>query len=356
VSTAPGREQPWAYGSHDGTALSAAFVYDGLGRLAGPTSGPARSHAVRARRTSTLSCSTRSTLRSSPGGGCPTVPPAPGDLAAAATAPAGPTRLVSKQADLRGLLGVELLPALVIGGLAIALGWRSARLPRAGALFIAAWLITGVAVLSFLPDLKVRYVDVLAPPAAAALGVGLIVLTQRKAIGALLLAVLLAAPAVQAVRVVQRDASDSGHLGALTPAQATQLSDYLQPRTQRQRYEVASATAAKAAPLIERDARPVLMLGTQLGHELTSLKTLRKDVKHDEVRFVLISGRCGPHTALTATGCGRAARWAKVHGNDVSPDAHLKPGTLYALIPASARAGSHGARHARRRAGNPHRR
>ena len=36
VSTAPGREQPWAYGSHDGTALSAAFAYDGLDRLAGP--------------------------------------------------------------------------------------------------------------------------------------------------------------------------------------------------------------------------------------------------------------------------------------------------------------------------------
>src|SRR6185436_9190908 len=39
VSTAPGREQPWAYGSHDGTAISAAFAYDGLDRLAGPESG-----------------------------------------------------------------------------------------------------------------------------------------------------------------------------------------------------------------------------------------------------------------------------------------------------------------------------
>jgi hypothetical protein len=295
-------------------------------------------------------------LLSSPAGGCPAAPAAAGDLAAAAAAPPGPTRLVSKHADLRGLLGVELLPALVIGGLALVLGWRAARLPRAGAIFIAAWLLTGVAVLSFLPDLKVRYVDVLAPPVAAALGVGLISITQRKAIGAVLLAVLLAAPVTQAVRVVQQNASDSGHLGALTPAQATQLSDYLAPRTQHQRFELASATAAKAAPLIEHDARPVLMLGTQLGHELTSLKTLRKDVKHDEVRFVLISGRCGPRTALTGTGCGRAARWAKVHGHDVSENVHLAPGTLYALIPASARAGTHGATHARRRAGDPHRR
>jgi 4-amino-4-deoxy-L-arabinose transferase-like glycosyltransferase len=245
---------------------------------------------------------------------------------------------------------------VVVGLLAIALGWRAGRLPRAGALFIAAWLLTGVAVLSFIPDLKVRYVDVLAPPAAAALGVGIVALTQRKAIGALLLAALLAAPAVQAVRVAQRDQSDSGHLGALTPTEATGLSDYLRPRTSHQRYELASATAAKAAPLIERDARPVLMLGTQLGHELTSLRTFRKDVRNDEVRFVLMSGRCGPHTALTATGCGRAARWARVHGRDVSAQAHLKPKTLYALIPASAGAGTHKDRHARRLAPDPHRR
>ena len=204
VSTAPGREQPWAYGSHDGTALSAAFVYDGLGRLAGPASGAAANDTAPVRRTSTSSCSTRPTLLSSPAGGCPVAPAGAGDLAAAAAAPPGPTRLISKHADLRGLLGVELLPALVIGGLALVLGWRAGRLPRAGAIFIAAWLLTGVAVLSFLPDLKVRYVDVLAPPVAAALGVGLISLTQRKAIGAVLLAVLLAAPATQAVRVVQQ--------------------------------------------------------------------------------------------------------------------------------------------------------
>ena len=106
-----------------------------------------------------------------------------------------------------------------------------------------------------MPDLKVRYVDVLAPPAAAALGAGLVALTQRRPIGALLLAALLAAPATQAVRVVQHDASDSGHLGALTPTQATS-SPPTSRAHHRTRYELASATAAKAAPLIEQDARP----------------------------------------------------------------------------------------------------
>jgi 4-amino-4-deoxy-L-arabinose transferase-like glycosyltransferase len=329
VSTAPVREQPWAYGSHDGTAISAAFAYDGLDRLAGPLGQTARVSSARR---------------------------AGADLAAAAPAPPGPLRLVSSHADLRGLFGVELIPALVVGGLAILLGWRAARLPRAGALFLATWLLTGVAVLSFMPDLKVRYVDVLAPPAAAALGAGLVALTARKPIGVLLLAALLAAPTVQAVRVVQRDASDSGHLGALTPHQAGDLSAFLAPRTRHTRYELASATAAKAAPLIEDDARPVLMLGTMVGQELTSLKRFRKDVARGEVRYVLMGGHCGPHSALRPGGCGRAARWAKVHGRDVSHRAHLRAGTLYALIPASARDAINGSGHARRFALDPHRR
>jgi 4-amino-4-deoxy-L-arabinose transferase-like glycosyltransferase len=325
VSTAPGREQPWAYGSKDGTAISAAFAYDGLDRLAG--------HSPRASDGS-LKLRHRE----------------PSLVASDAVAAAGPGRLVSDDADLRGLLGVELLPALVIGAFAVAFGWRARP---AGALFVAAWLLTGVALLSFLPDLKVRYVDVLSPPVAIALGAGLTSLTQRKPVGGALLAILVVAPAVQAVRVVRNDASDSGHLGSLTPAQAQSLSRYL-AKQHHTRYELASSTAAKAAPLIERDDRPVLMLGTQLGHELTGLKTLRKDVRNDEVRYVLTAGPCGPHT--WPNGCGRAARWAAKHGRDVSRRAGLPPNTLYALIPASARAGTHNTRHARRLAIDPHRR
>jgi 4-amino-4-deoxy-L-arabinose transferase-like glycosyltransferase len=365
VSTAPGREQPWAYGSRDGTAISAAFAYDGLDRLARPRKdGPrgevaggevARGGGAGARGAVGRgeSAGARGVVARGDGAGARGEAVAAGDYGAVTVAAAGPGRLVSARGGLRGLLGVELLPAAVVGVFAVVFGWRAGRIPRAGVVFVAAWLATGVVVLSAMPDLKVRYVDVLAPPAAIALGAGIVSLAQRRAVGGVLLAGLLVAPGVQAVRVVRSDASDSGHLGALTPAEARSLSRFLagQPRT---RYELASATAAKAAPLIALDDRPVLMLGTQLGHELTSLRTLRKDVRDDEVRYVLSAGPCGPHT--WREGCGRAARWAAVHGEDVSREAGLSVRTLYALIPASARAGTHDTRHARRLAFDPDRR
>ena len=198
--------------------------------------------------------------------------------------------------------------------------------------------------LSSLPDLKVRYADVLVPPVALALGAGVVALTARlpRVLTAALVMALLAAPAVQAVDVVRNGESDSGHLGSLTPAQAQHLSGFLAPRTRHSRYELASATAAKAAPLIERDARPVLLLGGELGQPLTSLTRLREDVQHGEVRYVLMAGRCGPHAASTPTGCGMAARWARVHGRDVSRAAGLNKNTLYALalITGSAGAGT----------------
>ncbi len=378
VSTAPGREQPWAFGSRDGSALSAAFAYDGIDRLGSGTRGGEAAATASAARRSGGSAAASAGRRTGGGaaasagrrtgggaaasagrrtgggaaasaarrsGGSAAHRAAVADAAApvsgdplasgdAVTAPPGPLRLVARGGDLRGLLGVELIPALVAGLLAAAIAARShSRRGRAGALFVATWLLTGALLLSALPDLKVRYVDVLAPPVALALGAGLVALTARLpgVLAAALIAVLLAVPAVRAVDVVQDGSSDSGHLGALTTAQAKHLSAFLATRTKTDRYELASATAAKAAPLVERDARPVLLLGAELGHPLTPLKRLRNDVRRGEVRYVLMAGRCGPHSATTTAGCGKAARWARVHGRDVSRQAGLKPHTLYAL-------------------------
>ena len=80
VSTAPGREQPYAFGSGNGSALSAAFGYDGFARL----------DATR-----------------------------PDALVENVPGPPGLVRLVGQGGDLGALLGSELIPALV------APRWRS---------------------------------------------------------------------------------------------------------------------------------------------------------------------------------------------------------------------------------------
>ncbi|HWK25890.1 MAG TPA: glycosyltransferase family 39 protein [Solirubrobacter sp.] len=413
VSTAPAREQPWAYGSSNGSALSAAFGYDGFARVTGDAASHVGGAASRAGSNDTV-----------------------------AAGAAGPGRLLGRTGGLRSLFGVELVIALGVAALALAVYARGRaahpadvahaqdaaqsppamhagdaahsppaaragdaaqsppamhagdaahsppaahahdaaqsppaarpddaaqsppaghpspadRLPRAGALFVATWLVTGAALLSFLPDLKVRYVDVLVPPTAAALGAGVAFVARRRPLpAAALAAILLVIPAVRAVQVTADAQSDSGHLGALTPTEAADLSAYLRPRTQHTRYELASATAAKATPLIERDARPVLMLAAQAGRPITSLTRFKRDVATGRVRYVLIAGPCTPHRATRPGGCGLDARWAVVHGRDVSRAAHLRPHTLYALIPASAGGDTH-RRDAQRLALDPHRR
>jgi hypothetical protein len=244
-------------------------------------------------------------------------------------------RLAGAGADLRGLLGVELLPALAVAVLALLARRPRTRLERAGVVFVDAWLVTGIVLLSLLPGLKLRYAEVLAPPVAAALGAGVAALVGRARLSGLvtatLLGVLLLAPTVRALRVVSSAASDSGHLGSLTPAQTARLAGFLDPRTSNRRYEVASATVAKAAALIARDGRRVLFLETSAGHPITPLKRLRAAVRHGQVRYVLIAGRCGPHGDRLPGGCGLAARWARVHGQDVSKQAGLPPRTLYAV-------------------------
>jgi 4-amino-4-deoxy-L-arabinose transferase-like glycosyltransferase len=298
VSTAPGREQPYAFGSSNGSALSAAFGYDGFARL-----DATRPDAI---------------LANVPG-------------------PPGPTRLVGTGGDLGRLLGSELVGALILGGAAIATavvaeGRRrrartSARpvaaggdavLARAGALGVAAWLLSAGALFSALGGLQIRYLDALAPAVALALGGGVAALARwARAPAALLAAAVLIVPTIHSVAVVRHADSDSGHLGVLPPPTLDRLSAFLQRHTQGQRYELASATATRATPLIAADGRRVLLLGTLAGHPITPLRTFIKDVRNREVSYVLIAGLCARHNAEGPHGCGPAARWAKVHGRSL---------------------------------------
>jgi 4-amino-4-deoxy-L-arabinose transferase-like glycosyltransferase len=312
VSTAPGREQPYAFGSSNGSALSAAFAYNGVDRLDAPARGAHADPAALAR--------------------------IPG--------PPGPTRLLGSDGDLGALLGSELAPALILGGAvaaaaAVAEGRRrrsaaGARRPAAGgdrrmaiagALGVGVWLVTAGALFSYLGGLQVRYLDALAPAVALALGGGATALARwaRLPGWAAVAAVvaLLATPAAQALDVVHDADSDSGHIGTLPAPALQRLSAFLQAHTAGERYEVASATAVKATPLIAADGRRVLMLGTLAGHPITPLKRFLADVRNHEVSYVLIAGQCGPRSSRGPRGCGPAARWAVVHGRNVSAQAGL---------------------------------
>ena len=127
-------------------------------------------------------------------------------------------------------------------------------------------------------------------------------------------------PTIRSVDVVHAAQSDSGHIGALPGATVNRLSAFLQAHTRNERYELASATAVKATPLIAKDDRRVLMLGTLAGHPIMPLPTFLKDVRKRELSYVLVSDRCGPHSSTGPDGCGRAARWAVVHGTDLTQD------------------------------------
>jgi 4-amino-4-deoxy-L-arabinose transferase-like glycosyltransferase len=158
VSLAPTTNRPFAIGSRNGSIWDAAFVFNGIHRL-----------------------------QPRPSNYGPAGPPA---------GPPSPTRLLTRDGPGLGLrIGSELLPAIVLGGLALALALgpgareedvrgsddRKAALRRAGALAIAVWLATGLIGFSAMSRLELRYLEAFTPAIAAGLGVGLVTLWRAAA-------------------------------------------------------------------------------------------------------------------------------------------------------------------------------
>src|SRR5262249_48894662 len=84
--------------------------------------------------------------------------------------------------------------------------------PRAGALGVAAWLISAGVFFSVLGDLQIRYLDAFAPAVALALGGGVAALARWSRLpAALLAAAVLIVPAAHSLAVVRHADSDSGH-------------------------------------------------------------------------------------------------------------------------------------------------
>ena len=350
ASLTPLGARPWPIGSTNGSIWNAVFVFNGLDRLRSPATAAA--------------------LAIDP----------PGPL----------RFFNASGHRYAATVGTLLLAALVLGAGAtlVALVWRRAggrveRLPLAGAVFFGTWLVVGVGLLSHMQRLQPRYLEAVSPAIAAVAAVGLARLvthaqTGRRrdavvllgevavcAVGAVLLghppawaAVLalgavaacavvavaiawprrttalaalglvavLAIPGAAAVAVGRHHRSDAGVPLRTDPARLAALSRFLIVHQGRARYEVASPTVIRAAPLIIRDARPVLMLTSLYDQPLLGPAGLQRLVATGQVRYAML-GR----TPCTRRACPAVVRWARTHARDVSAAAGQPRGTVYRL-------------------------
>ena len=333
-----GGQRPWAFGSTNGSAWNATFVYDGLDRLTGP---PPQTTPVPPR---------------------PRRPPTPAQLrhqrallahrAAIARrqkpAPASPWRLFATADGTGSRTGVALalaLLALLAAQLARA-GEDLDRLGRAGAVAIVGWMATGVVLFSAQGSLKPRYLEAVDPAIAAVLGVAVVLATRRLTRGSTTLrrpavrrlvtiatlASVLAAPAAVSVAAVAGRTEDAGAPGALVPARLAALSRYLREHRHGARYEVAALTVGAAASLIARDGQPVEMLAANDALPLVTIAQLRETIAAGSVRTVLLGARCATLSPDLFTGCSPLASWVRTHGIDVSRAAgQAHAGVVYAF-------------------------
>ncbi len=124
-------------------------------------------------------------------------------------------------------------------------------------------------------------------------------------------------------------------MGSLPAEELRLLSSYLRAHQGGARYEVAVDSATKAGALIVRDGRPVVVLTTYEARPLTTVAQLRRLIARGDVRYALLTGLCGVHTARTNAACSPAALWVRAHAKDVSREAGLARGQVLWLLPGA---------------------
>ncbi len=218
----PAHDRPWAYGSTNGSAWNAAFVFNGLERLEGKANEGVQAGYRVGYRYPEATQAERDAI--------PIVPPSP-------------TRLLARVGPLSGeRLGIEVLAGLLLGGAVLgSLLWERRPIedrptPRdgpdgSGAVAGAAdgargdgeavrrspesrlklaliaglmlWLLVGILLFSDMGRLHPRYTEGFTPAVAATLGVGVAWVTERHSLARLLaLSVTLLAVTIYAERLL----------------------------------------------------------------------------------------------------------------------------------------------------------
>jgi 4-amino-4-deoxy-L-arabinose transferase-like glycosyltransferase len=278
-----GAHLPWAYGSTDGSAWNATFVYDGIGRLSDHAARTAPSAASLAR-----------------------VPAA-----------AGPLRLFEPRDGLALRVGLELAAAMLVAGVVTVREVPRERAASAGWWGLLAWLATGVVLASAQGGLRPRYLEGVDPALAAVLGAGAVLAARRwvlAAVGGVLLGALVVSVAAVAHRV-----EDSGTPGALPPARVAALTGWQRARGG----QIATSAVSRGAQLVAAGDRNVVFLAAGSRPLVTPAQ-----LADGRVRTVLLGGACG----ATGRGCTPAEAWVRAHGTDVSGRlGQPSPGLAYDL-------------------------
>ena len=155
---------------------------------------------------------------------------------------------------------------------------------------------------------------------------------QRMGITALALLCLLAVPLWASLRATRENVSDTTPIGVLHRGELAPLSAYLRAHQGSAYYEAAFDSGTKMGELVERDARPILVLTTLDGRVLTTVARLRALVAAGKVRYAFLDEGCGPQSPPTDADCSAPARWVSAHGTDVSKQAGMpRPGMLWRL-------------------------
>jgi 4-amino-4-deoxy-L-arabinose transferase-like glycosyltransferase len=371
VSLTPAADRPWPVGSTDGSVWNAVFVYNGIDRIGATVlAGHATTVAL--------------------GAVIPAVLSPPGPLRLFAHNEIDYGGLIGT-----ALFAALVLAAAALAGRR-SLRLPRTQLERAALAALALWLLTGFVLFSFSSRTHPRYLEAFTPAVAATLAVSFTVLLRRAgrsrrwslalpalllgcviesaagtgdisraglyggvllvialavalavALGrtsalpvspqslatALLAAVLALVMANDDVRIIRHNSTVQAAEVTLSPKLVTALSKFLATHDAGAHYEAAFSAPTLAAPLIVRDARPVLLLTSLKGRPLTTLAQLRHQAASGRVRYVYTEGICpGPaYTELPA--CSRADEWVRAHGRDVTAELGLptKRGLLYAI-------------------------
>ncbi|MEN3279780.1 MAG: hypothetical protein V7607_920 [Solirubrobacteraceae bacterium] len=333
VSVIPLHPRPWALGSSNGSPWNAALVYNGIDRVTRHANVPDVS----------LGAYVTDVRGGAPAGALARRAREHSAAVERRPAAAGPLRLLSTQAHLLTWIGIEATAALAALAVALSLGARRRldRLGRGGLAALVLWLIAGLALTSAMPDLRPRYLACVDPAVAACLGAGVaLAARRRRAVGAAVLAAILAIPAATSIVAVARGTQDANRTGALPQARVDALAAYLSHA--RAANDLAASAPAKVGQLIASNGRPVLILSDGQGRQLVTPRQLAGDVANGSVRFALLGDACTPSSGNARTGCLPVVRWAHAHGVDVSRAAgQPHAGSLYALIrPVGAAAAS----------------